>query len=170
MPPTSCGLLLWRPGPAGVEVLLGHMGGPFFWARKDLGAWSIPKGLAEPDDDSPVATAEREFAEELGQPAPDATADRPDRDLGTVTTGRKDIWVVARRGDLDPTAATGGTFTMEWPPKSGQRQEFPEVDRAAWLSLEDARPALAANQQAFLDRLAETLGTDGDGAADGPTG
>lgn len=158
-PGHSVGLLLWRDGPDGIEVLLGHMGGPF-WARKDLGAWSIPKGLAESDDTSPLATAEREFAEELGQPAPAAGEDIPDLDLGDHRANRKVIHVLARRGDLDPSAATGGTFTMEWPPRSGVQQEFPEVDRAAWLPLNDARLALAKNQQVFLDRLAEVLGPD----------
>ncbi len=158
-PVTSVGLLLWRDGVDGPEVLLGHMGGPF-WARKDLGAWSIPKGLAEPDDMSPLATAEREFAEELGQPAPAPPDDVPDLDLGTHRASRKVVHVLARRGDLDPTAATGGTFTMEWPPRSGEQQEFPEVDRAAWLPLDDAHLALAKNQQVFLDRLAEVLGPD----------
>jgi len=158
-PAQSVGLLLWRDGADGVDgvdVLLGHMGGPF-WARKDLGAWSIPKGLVEPDDPSPIATAEREFAEELGQPAPAAPDDVPDLDLGSHRAGRKVIHVLARRGDLDPTVATGGTFTIEWPPRSGQQQSFPEVDRAEWLSLDEARPALAGNQQVFLDRLEEAL-------------
>jgi predicted NUDIX family NTP pyrophosphohydrolase len=157
MPPTeSHGLLLWRHGTHGIEVLLGHMGGPF-WARRDLGAWSIPKGLPEPGDDSPTTTAEREFAEELGQPAPAPRHDDPDLDLGSVRRGGKVVTIVARRGDLDPDAATGGTFTMEWPPGSGRRQEFPEIDRAAWLPLDEARLALAGNQRDFLDRLADGL-------------
>lgn len=157
MPPLdSHGLLLWRPGDDGVEVLLGHMGGPF-WARKDLGAWSIPKGLAEPGDDSPTATAEREFTEELGQPPPPPRPDEPDLDLGSHRSGGKVVHVVARRGDLDPAAATGATFTMQWPPRSGREQEFPEVDRAAWLPLDEARLALAGNQQVFLDRLAAAV-------------
>lgn len=153
---TSCGLLLWRDGPDGVEVLLGHMGGPF-WARKDLGAWSVPKGLPEPDEASDLATAEREFREELGQAPPREDPDRPDLDLGSHRANGKEIRVVARHGDLDPTAASGGTFTMEWPPRSGQHQEFPEVDRAAWLPLDDARLAVAGNQQVFLDRLTDAL-------------
>ncbi len=159
MAETSCGLLLWREGPAGVEVLLGHMGGPF-WARKDAGAWSVPKGLVEPGDPSDLATAEREFTEELGQAPPPADPASPDLDLGTHRTGGKQVRVVARRGELDPDAATGGTFTMEWPPRSGRHQAFPEVDRAAWLTLDAARPALAGNQQVFLDRLEATLAGD----------
>lgn len=157
MPATeSHGLLLWRVGAAGIEVLVGHMGGPF-WARKDLGAWSIPKGLPEPGDASPTATAEREFAEELGQPPPPPHADDPDLDLGSVVRNGKVVTVVARRGDLDPEAATGGTFTMEWPPRSGRHEAFPEVDRAAWLPLDEARLALAGNQREFLDRLVARL-------------
>lgn len=157
MPTThSHGLLLWRNRADGIEVLLGHMGGPF-WARKDLGAWSIPKGLAEPTDESPTATAEREFLEELGQAAPAAAPDSPDLDLGTNRSGGKLIHVRARRGTIDPTVASGGTFTMEWPPRSGHHQDFLEVDRAAWLALPDARAALAGNQQGFLDRLEAAL-------------
>ena len=158
MPPTeSHGLLLWRLGTDGVEVLLGHMGGPF-WARKDLGAWSIPKGLAAPGDDSPTATAEREFTEELGQPPPAPHDEDPDLDLGAVRGQGKVITIVARRGDLDPDAASGGTFSLEWPPRSGRRQEFPEIDRAAWLPIDEARLAIAGNQRDFLDRLVERLG------------
>ncbi len=131
------------------------MGGPF-WARKDAGAWSIPKGLAEPDDATPTATAEREFREELGQPAPAAADD--DLDLGSHRAGSKEVHVIARRGRLDPRLASGGTFTMEWPPKSGRHQEFPEVDRAEWMTVPAARVALAGNQTVFLDRLLGALG------------
>lgn len=153
----SFGLLLWRRvGDDSVEVLVGHMGGPF-WARKHAGAWSIPKGLAEDDDPDGLATAEREFTEELGQAPPPHDPARPDLDLGTHRVGSKEIRVWARRGDLDPDAATGGTFMMEWPPKSGREQAFPEVDRAEWLALAEAREALAKNQRPFLDRLTDAL-------------
>lgn len=133
------------------------MGGPF-WARKDAGAWTIPKGVAERHDPSPTATAEREFREELGQPAPPASADHDDRDLGVHRSGSKEVHVIARRGDLDPGMAGGGTFIMEWPPKSGRHQEFPEVDRAEWMTVSAARVGLAGNQKVFLDRLLDALG------------
>nr|WP_274388133.1 NUDIX domain-containing protein [Salsipaludibacter albus] len=145
---------MWRRRGDTVEVLVGHMGGPF-WARKDLGAWSFPKGLAEAGDADGLATAEREFTEELGQPPPPADPDVPDLDLGSHRAGGKQIHARARHGDLDPAAATGGTFTMEWPPRSGREQEFPEVDRAEWMPLHEAREALAKNQRIFLDRLAD---------------
>ncbi|HKJ54651.1 MAG TPA: NUDIX domain-containing protein, partial [Nitriliruptoraceae bacterium] len=152
----SHGLLLWRERAGAIEVLLGHMGGPY-WARRDAGAWTIPKGLAESGDTNPTATAEREFREELGQPAPPSDPTHPDLDLGSHRASGKEIHVIARRGDLDPGAATGGTFTMEWPPKSGRAQEFPEVDRAAWMGTADARVALAGNQRVFLDRLLDAI-------------
>lgn len=157
----SAGLLLWRwadgtPGlaPAAIEVLVGHMGGPF-WAGRDEGAWSIPKGLLE-GGESVLAAAEREFAEELGQPPPPPD-DRPDIDLGAHRASGKQVRVVARHGDLDPDAAAGGTFELEWPPRSGRRQQFPEVDRAAWLDPDAARRALAGNQRVFVDRLLAAL-------------
>lgn len=128
------------------------------WARRDEGAWTIPKGLVERGDTSVVATAEREFREELGQDAPAEDPAMPDLDLGSHRAHGKVVEVVARHGDLDPTVATGGTFTMAWPPRSGHVQDFPEVDRAAWLVLVDARRALAANQRPFVDRLVDALG------------
>jgi predicted NUDIX family NTP pyrophosphohydrolase len=162
---TSAGLLLWRWAPGTradrtptVELLLGHMGGPF-WAHRDDGAWSIPKGLVEEGEDVRTA-AEREFAEELGQPPPAAT-DHPDLDLGIHRAAGKQLRILARHGDLDPGAATGGTFELEWPPHSGRRQRFPEVDRAAWLPPEEARRALAANQQVFVDRLLAAVADHG---------
>lgn len=158
----SAGLLLWRwddatpePTPATIEVLVGHMGGPF-WARRDEGAWSIPKGLLE-DGEDVLAAAEREFAEELGQPPPPPPDDRPDIDLGAHRAGGKQIRVVARYGNLDPDAGAGGTFELEWPPRSGRRQHFPEVDRATWLVPDMARRALAGSQRVFVDRLLEAL-------------
>jgi predicted NUDIX family NTP pyrophosphohydrolase len=147
-------LLHRRTADGRVEVLLGHMGGPF-WARKDDGAWSIPKG-EHGADEIPFDVALREFAEELGSPVP-ATEFVP---LGQVRQGSgKLLTVWAAEGDLDATAATSNTFQLEWPPRSGRIQEFPEIDRAAWFGLDEARVKLVKGQVAFLDRLAGTAGT-----------
>ena len=145
----SAGLLLYRHGGAGVEVLLGHMGGPY-WARKDDAAWSIPKGEHEPDEDA-FAAAEREFTEELGHRPPPG----PSAELGTVSQrgGRKQITVFAREGDFDPAFLHPGTFDLEWPPRSGTMQAFPEVDRVAWFDLPTARRKLVAAQVEFIERL-----------------
>ena len=151
MPPVrSSGVLLHRRTGEVVEVLLGHMGGPF-WARKDDGAWSIPKGEHDPDEDAEAA-ARREFAEELGCPVP-ATALHP---LGEVEA-RKLLAVWTGEGDLDAAAITSNTFELEWPPRSGRVQAFPEIDRAAWFDLDTARAKLGKAQLPFLDRLAEHL-------------
>ena len=156
MPRTSAGILLWRRADGGgVEVLAGHMGGPF-WARKDDRAWSVPKGEHGPDED-PLAVARREFREETGSPVP-AAALVP---LGQVRqSGGKVLTVWAGEGDLDASATTSNTFELEWPPRSGRVQEFPEIDRAAWLPLDLARRKLVAGQVPLLDRLAEHLATD----------
>ncbi|MER8223011.1 NUDIX domain-containing protein [Streptomyces sp. NPDC094143] len=146
----SAGLLLFRPSDGGPEVLLGHMGGPFF-ARRDAGAWTVPKGEYEPGE-SAWDAARREFREELGLPPPDGKA----IDLGEVrqTNGKiVTAWAVA--ADLDPATIVPGTFRMEWPPRSGQLREFPELDRVAWFGLERAREVIVKAQAAFLDRLAE---------------
>jgi predicted NUDIX family NTP pyrophosphohydrolase len=151
MPRTSAGLLLYRRAP-GLEVLLGHMGGPF-WARKDEAAWSVPKGEYEPGEEA-FAVALREFEEELGSPVP-ATDFLP---LGEVTqAGGKVLTVWAAEGDLDAAAAHSNTFPLEWPPRSGRIQEFPEIDRAAWFPVDDARSKLVKGQVGFLDRLVERL-------------
>jgi predicted NUDIX family NTP pyrophosphohydrolase len=145
-------VLLYRVRPGGVEVLAGHMGGPF-WARKDDRAWSIPKGEYG-DGEEPVDVARREFEEELGSPVP---ADElvP---LGEVRqSGGKRLTVWAAEGDLDAAACHSNTFELEWPPRSGRVQEFPEIDRAAWLPVDEARAKLVAAQVAFLDRLLERL-------------
>jgi predicted NUDIX family NTP pyrophosphohydrolase len=130
------------------EVLLVHPGGPF-WARKDAGAWSIPKG--EYEDDDPRACALREFEEELGTPLP------PDAELTELGTVRlksgKQITAFAVAGDLDAEKITSNTFTMEWPPRSGRTREFPEVDRAGWFDLETAREKLNPAQAELLVRL-----------------
>ncbi|WP_031107282.1 NUDIX domain-containing protein [Streptomyces sp. NRRL S-146] len=146
----SAGLLLFHPGDDGLDVLLGHMGGPFF-SRRDAGAWTVIKGEYEPDEPAWEA-ARREFQEELGLPPPDGEA----IDLGEVRqTGGKIVTAWAIRADLDPASITPGTFRMEWPPKSGRLQEFPELDRVAWFGLDRARSVIVKAQTAFLDRLAE---------------
>ena len=151
----SAGILLWRRTASdGVQVLLGHMGGPF-WARKDAGAWSVPKG--ELDDAEPaLAAAVREFAEELGLPLPLAVERLVG--LGEVRqSGGKQVEVWAGEADLDPSAVTPGTFTLEWPPRSGRLAEFPEIDRVDWFGLGEAGERIVAGQRPFLDRLAEYL-------------
>ena len=132
-----------------VEVLLGHMGGPF-WAHRDGGAWSIPKGEYEPDEDA-LAAAEREFAEELGIAAPDGTR----IELGEVRQpSGKLVTVWAVEADIDLAGFDPGTFELEWPRGSGTLQAFPEIDRAEWFDLATARGKLVSGQVAFLDRLA----------------
>ncbi|MFE7210501.1 NUDIX domain-containing protein [Streptomyces sp. NPDC001698] len=146
----SAGLLLYRRSGDGLEVLLGHMGGPFF-ARREAGAWTVPKGEYDPEEPAWEA-ARREFREELGLPPPDGKA----VPLGEVRqTNGKTVTAWAIEGDLDPAAIVPGTFTMEWPPRSGRTQEFPELDRVAWLGLDRAREVIVTAQTAFLDRLAE---------------
>ena len=149
----SAGALLFRTGATGeLEVLLGHPGGPFF-ARRDDGAWSIPKGEYGPDED-PRAAAAREFAEELGAPLPAG----PEWALGEIklpSGKRLTVWAV--RGDFDASRARSNIFELEWPPKSGRRQSFPEIDRAGWFDLEAARVKLAKGQAEFLDRLLAAL-------------
>jgi predicted NUDIX family NTP pyrophosphohydrolase len=134
------------------EVLLVHPGGPFF-RRKDAGVWSIPKGECAADED-PRACARREFEEELGRPVPSSHL----IDLGEVRqAGGKLVTAWAAEGDLDAAAIQSNSFAIEWPPRSGQLQEFPEVDRAEWFSLERAREKILPAQQPLLDRLAEAL-------------
>jgi predicted NUDIX family NTP pyrophosphohydrolase len=148
----SAGIVLYRAGDGGLEVLLVHPGGPF-WAKKDLGVWSIPKGEYEPGED-PLACALREFEEETGTrlEAPELV------ELGTVTQkAGKEVTAWGARGDLDAAAVRSNSFTMEWPPRSGRRQEFPEIDRAAWFSLDEARTKLVGAQVELLDRLVERV-------------
>jgi predicted NUDIX family NTP pyrophosphohydrolase len=146
---TSAGVLLHRIAAGGaVEVLLGHMGGPF-WARKDARAWSIPKGEAGPGEPL-IDVARREFAEELGFPVPATEL----LDLGELrVTSGKLLRVWAAEGDLDADACVSTTFTLEWPPRSGRQQQFPEIDRAAWFAVDLARAKLVTGQVSFLDRL-----------------
>jgi predicted NUDIX family NTP pyrophosphohydrolase len=148
----SAGILLYRVRLGALEVLLVHPGGPF-WARRDAGAWSIPKGEYE-DGEDPRACALREFEEETG------TALTPGElvDLGDVRQkGGKAVTAWAAEGDLDADRIRSNTFAMEWPPRSGRMAVFPEIDRAAWFGLEEARDKLVPAQAEFLDRLAKRL-------------
>ncbi|PNE41261.1 NUDIX domain-containing protein [Streptomyces noursei] len=149
----SAGLLLHRSGAdGGTEVLLAHMGGPL-WARRDAGAWSVPKGEYAPSEE-PLAAARREFAEELGVPPPDGRY----VPLGDVRqSGGKVVTVWAVAGDLDPDRIEPGTFELEWPRGSGVIRSFPEIDRVAWCTPQQARARLVTAQREFLDRLAEAL-------------
>jgi predicted NUDIX family NTP pyrophosphohydrolase len=143
----SAGILMYRrPGPE-LEVLLVHPGGPF-WAKKDLGAWSIPKGEYE-ESEEPLAAAKREFREELGVEADGAFVE-----LGTlVQPSRKEIAAWAVEGDFVVEELKSNTFEMEWPPKSGRKRQFPEVDRAGWFGLEEARGKILRGQAEFIERL-----------------
>jgi predicted NUDIX family NTP pyrophosphohydrolase len=148
----SAGVLVFRQEKRELEVLLGHMGGPL-WARRDNGAWTVPKGEFS-EDEEPLAAAQREFVEELGLPVPPGEL----LDLGEVRqSGGKSVRIWAVDGDLDPDSVTLGTFQMQWPPGSGRMQSFPELDRVAWLPLESARQRLVTAQRAFLDRLEASL-------------
>ena len=147
----SAGILLYKRAVDGISVLLVHPGGPF-WARRDLGAWSIPKGEYS-DDEQPEAAARREFAEELGQDFPGAL-----QPLGEVRQkGGKRVVGFAAEGDFEVTAIRSNTFEMEWPPRSGRKQSFPEIDRAAWFDFEIAREKMIDGQRPFLERLAALL-------------
>ena len=152
MPKRSAGILMYRRPDADIELLLVHPGGPF-WARKDLGAWSIPKGEYSEGEDA-LAVARREFEEETGA--------RPRGDLlplgELVQPGRKIVTAWALEGDFDPTGLKSNLFEIEWPPKSGRKQSFPEVDRAQWFSPADARRKILKGQSEFIARLLKTIG------------
>ena len=152
MPKRSAGLLMYRGAGADLAVLLVHPGGPF-WARKDFGAWSIPKGEYAGDED-PLAVAQREFAEETGaQPRGEFQS------LGEIVqAGGKRVTAWAVEGDFDPVTLVSNSFETEWPPRSGRKRSFPEVDRAEWFSPEQAREKINAGQRAFVDRLVELVG------------
>jgi len=152
MPDRSAGILLYRIGRTGPEVLLLHMGGPL-WAKKDEAAWSIPKGLIEPGEES-LAAARREFAEETGLPLP--IGDPVPLGDFRYSSG-KVVTVFSLEGDLDTAALRSGTFTLEWPPKSGRTAVFPEADRAAWSSLAEAGPKLVKGQRPILAALLRFL-------------
>ncbi|NNM72269.1 NUDIX domain-containing protein [Enterovirga aerilata] len=153
MPKRSAGILLHRSGPDGPEVLLVHPGGPF-WAKRDAGAWSIPKGEIDPGEE-PRAAALREFAEELGTAAPDGEL----IELGEIRqAGGKTVVAFALAGDLDVSAIRSNMIAIVWPPRSGRSIDVPEIDRAAWFSLAQARTRILAAQAPLLDRLATALG------------
>lgn len=155
----SAGILLFRRAGGGVEFLLVHPGGPF-WQRKDAGAWTIPKGQIE-DGEEPRACAIREMEEELG-PAPKLDPDRL-IELGSIRQrAGKVVEAWAAEADFDPATLASNTFSMEWPPRSGSEQEFPEVDRAGWFDLEVAREKILPAQVELLERLLERL-ESGDG-------
>jgi predicted NUDIX family NTP pyrophosphohydrolase len=151
MPQLSAGIVLFRRVGAALEVLLVHPGGPF-WAKKDDGTWSIPKGLVDADEDR-LAAARREFAEETGLlPTGDATA------LGTFRQpGGKIVAAFAIEGDLDLAGFRSNSFEMEWPPRSGRMAAFPEADRAGWFAVEEARRKVVKGQLPILDALVATL-------------
>lgn len=156
MPKLSAGVLLYRTRDGVVEVLIVHPGGPF-WARRDDGVWSIPKGEYTEGED-PWAAARREFAEELGLPVPAG----PRLDLGPLKQpSGKVVTVFGVRGDLDVTDARSNTFQLEWPKGSGALREFPEVDRVGWFTLAQARTKLLKGQRGFLDRLTAHPGVAG---------
>jgi predicted NUDIX family NTP pyrophosphohydrolase len=149
----SAGILMYRRAGQALQVLLAHPGGPF-WARKDLGAWSIPKGEFEGGEE-PLAAARREFREELGVEPNGAFLE-----LGTlVQPSRKEVVAWAVEGDFAVADLRSNTFEMEWPPKSGKKQRFPEVDRAEWFGVTDARSKILPGQAEFIDRLVARIGS-----------
>lgn len=149
MAAVSAGVLLYRRGPTGLEVFLVHPGGPF-WARKDEGAWSVPKGLVDPGEEE-LACALREFREETGFEAGSAASGR---DLGSFRQpSGKRLHVWALEGDCDPLALNSNLFEMEWPPKSGRRASFPEVDRGAWFDRAEALRRISRGQAPIIDKF-----------------
>jgi predicted NUDIX family NTP pyrophosphohydrolase len=149
---TSAGILLYRRGEAGLEVLIGHMGGPY-WEHRDESAWSIPKGEMR-EGENTLEVAKREFEEELGSPPPE----EPYLELGEVRQASgKRVVVFAAQGDLDAKSIRSNSFEMEWPRGSGQLGEFPEIDRAAWVAPAEAREKLIPAQAPFLERLQRAI-------------
>jgi len=149
----SAGILVYRRRNKIIEILLGHPGGPY-WAKKDASAWSVPKGEVE-EHEGLLMAARREFAEELGQPAPEGKY----IELGsTKISSGKEIFVWAIEDDLDVSRIVSNMVTIEWPPRSGKQIEIPELDRAVWVSLEAASTKLHKGQAVFVQRLAEKLG------------
>lgn len=157
MPKLSAGIMLYRTvGSGGVEIFLVHPGGPF-WAKKDMGAWSIPKGEYDEGEEG-LAAAKREFKEETGFDLPAGQA----LELGTVTYNNKIVAAWAVKGSIDARRVRSNTFTIEWPPKTGRRQEFAEVDRAGWFVPAAAKQKLVKGQVDLVDMLCEQLGISGD--------
>ncbi len=151
----SAGILLYRDRGQGVEVLLVHPGGPF-WARKDAGAWSIPKGEFL-EEEEPFAAARREFLEELGLPAPEGKTN----DLGSVKqSGTKTVFAWAINADLDVSSIKSNSFELEWPPRTGQMKQFPEVDKAGWFTLDIAQARIVKGQIPLLQKLADAIGVE----------
>jgi predicted NUDIX family NTP pyrophosphohydrolase len=147
----SAGILLYRRGEAGLQVLLGHPGGPY-WARKDAGAWMVPKGALEAGE-APLDAAMREFAEEVG-PVPPGTP----VPLRTVRqNGGKLVEVFALEGDFDVATLASNPFELEWPPRSGRMRSFPEMDRVEWMTMAEARARILASQEPLLDALEDLL-------------
>lgn len=152
MPVRSAGILLWRRRDDTVEVLLAHMGGPF-WVNKEEAAWSIPKGEYD-ETEEPLVAAMREFAEELGMPPPLGADQLTQLGAELRQPSGKRLIVYAGEGELDPADVVPGMFTMEWPPRSGRTAEFPEIDRVFWWQLTEAETKLVRGQVPFLARLA----------------
>jgi predicted NUDIX family NTP pyrophosphohydrolase len=153
MPTTSAGILLYRRRGVRTEVFLVHPGGPY-WAKKDDGAWSVPKGLVNPQEDH-LTCARREFKEETGC---DATGEGSERDLGTFPQpSGKQLHVWAIEGDCNPANLTSNLFEMEWPPKSGRTRQFPEVDRGGWFDRAQALLKIANGQRPILEKLYDDL-------------
>lgn len=151
-PRTSAGILMFRRSNSGLEVLLSHPGGPF-WAKRDAHAWSIPKGEFQADEEEPIAAARREFEEEMG-----SAVTGPVMPLSPLKQpGGKLVHAFAVEQDFDPSTLTSNTFALEWPPRSGRTQHYPEVDRAAWFTLDLARTKLLPGQVPFLDQLERAL-------------
>lgn len=149
----AAGILLYRRGPRGLEVLLAHPGGPL-WARKDLGAWTLPKGQFT-DDERPLAAAKREFEEEMGSPPTGEFVE-----IGSIKQpSGKVVHAFVADSDFDVATVQSNLFSLEWPPKSGQHAQFPEVDRAGWFTIDEARQKILKGQQPFLDRLLALLKT-----------
>ena len=159
MPKQAAGILLYRQGPRGLEVLLAHPGGPL-WAKKDFGAWTIPKGQFG-DNESALDAAKREFQEEMGSPASGEFTQ-----LGSIKQpSGKVVHAFAAQSDFDVKTVKSNLFTLEWPPKSGRQGQFPEVDRAGWFSIEEARKRILKGQEPFIDRLLTLLKVTADGSS-----
>lgn len=158
MPKLSAGIVLYRQGDNGLEIFLVHPGGPF-WAKKDLASWSIPKGEYGEEEDA-FAAAKREFHEETGFDLPNGTA----AELGTVKYGNKVLTAWSLEGSVDARRVRSNMFTMEWPPKTGKKQEFAEVDRAGWFPPAIAKQKLVKGQITLVDRLCEQIGASADEA------